>query len=1055
MSTETEPEMSVADKAEAILAQIIKAKGGKRREGQVTMARVVAEKMREQTPLLLEGSTGIGKALDVETPIPTPRGFKRLGDLVVGDLVYNEDGKAVRVTEAFEVMRSRPCFRVTFSDGSSFIADGGHEWNTLTAIARRRAGSDIDAPYDPWLHTRTVTTTQMRESLRAGTGANHQIPLARPLEAGDDAASELPLDPYTLGMWLFAPRLRNSDTLRAVALAGATVPGFTEVPGRGGVFRADEQTLLALESLGVDAATRTIPDRYLFRGEQDRKRLLAGIVDVRGVVTNPPRSRGQVRVEHEDTMLLDAFHSLLASLGIRGSRGGTAFGPNPDGVAETKGAKGYVTYSPECDPFLLAADKRAKLAMPEPITLAWRTKRRSVVSIEPVESVPVRCITVDSPRHLYLAGTAMIPTHNSIGYLAGALANGGPALIAPHTKALQDQLVHDLEILGAAYDADDPDSPISSAPTFTVIKGRASYACLNKLEGAAGDGEQEALDVDVDGGAAEPTSEVGKQVKMIHEWVKDTETGDRSDLPEPVTNKVWSTVSVTSDDCIGSKCAFASECFANKAREAAADVDFIVTNHKFLSMAMKIPDLLPDTIKSVTVDEAHEFASTISETFGTHLSAKYLSDVLKSAKPIGESSKAGEKLLEDVVKFVEKIDELPKPKGDDREHPTNPKVVDFLTKLWEMFEQLSGRVRYLPKGDEDEKSAAEALAKSLDNVKSSITMMLEGHTDTQVVWSNLDSRSGGLVLNAAEFDSSETIFSLLLARFRSVVFTSATLTIAGDFSLTAQEHGFGKHGSPFAWQTVPSPFNYPEQGRIFYPPDMPDPTVRTPEGMDAYYEAVGKVAVRAALAADGRALVLCSSRASVEAVSSYLREHLPARNRLLVQDGELPPKHLAQEFTNDPHSVLVGTRSFWTGISVEGDTCAVTIVDKLPFPPPTDPIIAARCDKADRERGKWSGFNEVSVPEAIRTVVQGVGREIRTVTDRGVVIVCDPRIAPSGKLRKNYATKVQRSLPPFSVARTWEEAEEFLAHINETANDAVANDVVVEDEAAGEDGLDV
>lgn len=1047
MSSDKRDAPDVADKAEDILERIVKAKGGKRRDGQVLMARVCAESLRHQTPLLLEGSTGIGKALSVDTLIPTPHGFKRLGSLRIGDEVYSEEGRAVKITAAFEVMFDRPCYRVTFSDGSTIVADAEHGWNTLTALMRRRAGRDTDAPHDPWLYTRTTTTTDMLATLNAATGANHQIPLAQPLRIDDGAVTPPPIDPYILGVWLFAPRNRD-EQLRLSALQGRDVPGYEPIEPGSSLFEPTRATLDTLRGIGLLDAKR-IPDDFLFRPETDRRRLLAGIVDVRGDVTTPPRSRGQVRITHPEQRLLDSARSLLASLGIRGSCAGSSFTSRVKAKTSP-----YVTYSPEWDPFVLAASKKTKLDLPEPVTLAWRTKRRSVVSIEPVESVPVRCITVDSPRHLYLAGTSMIPTHNSIGYLAAGLAHGGPVVVAPHTKALMDQLVTDLEILASAYDADDPGSPIAKAPTHTLIKGRSSYVCLNKLKGAAGQGEQEELDLAGDPAQvaqAEPTSEVGAQVRMIHEWADGTLSGDRSDLPEPVSSKVWSTVSVTSDGCIGSKCAFAQDCFANKAREKAADVDFIITNHKFLSMAMKYPDLLPENVSAVIVDESHELPSTISETFGAQLSAARLDGVLKAAKPLGDASKAGANLLKDGVKYVVKMDELPEPKGDDREHPVSPAVVEYLEGLRALIAQLAERVEYMSVRTEEEKSAADALKRSLSNVTADIAILLDGHTDTQVVWSALEGDNKSLVLHAAQFDSSETIFNLLLKRFRSVIFTSATLTIANSFELAAKENGFGREGSPYRWQVVPSPFDYPKQGRVFCPPDMPDPANRSPEGVQAYFDAVGAVAVRAAKAADGRMLMLCSSRSSVERVSAYLREHLPERNKVLVQGSDSSPKHLAQEFAADPHSVLVGTRSFWTGISVEGDTCAVTVIDKIPFPPPTDPIIAARSEKADRENGEWSGFNEVSVPEATRTIVQGAGREIRTINDRGVVILCDPRVAPRGRLRKRYASTIQRSLPPFTLARTWGEVEEFLAHINATANDDVVVSPVVEDDAVEED----
>lgn len=1050
MSTEPPTPQEAADRAEAILERIVKVKGGTRRDGQVLMARTCAESMAAQTPLLLEGPTGVGKALAETTPIPTPRGFVPMGELKVGDVVYDERGHLTRVTEVFEVRHDRPCYRVTFSDGTSIVADEEHEWDTLTAHARRRAGGDAARPSNVWEFARTVTTGAMRESLMVSGSANHQVPLAQPLAALPDLP-ELPLHPYTLGVWLFAARPRyREQAVRLSAIAGQVVPGFERVDDTSTVYEPTEQTVAALDALGVlDDRTR-IPDAYLFHTRRNREQLLAGIVDVAGDVNIPTRSRGQVRVSSRSASLLDSLRSLLAALGVRASRGGASFGGD-----SARDGGGYVTYSPSRDPFLLAQAKKERLGLPEAIELGWRTRRRSIVSITPVESVPVRCISVDSPSRLYLAGTSMIPTHNSIGYLAGSLAFGKSVVVAPHTKALQDQLVADLDLLAEAYDPDEDGGPLDHAPTYTVIKGRASYVCLNKLavdSATEGQGELVAL-ADAKGAeASEATSDVGAQVAMIHEWAKGTDSGDRSDLPEQVSNKVWSTVSVTSDECLGKQCGFAQECFANKARDKASDSDVIITNHKFLTMAMKIPDLFPEGIGGVVVDESHELASTVSETFGAELSKKRFEGVLKAAKPIGDASKNGAEVIKDTHKLLDTMDALPAPRGDDREHPVKDKVVTFLTAMQEKFAQLSVRAGYLTAANEEEKAALDAMKRSISNVRSDISLILEGQTDTQVVWTSKDERGGGLVFHAAQFDSSETIFKYLLARYKSVVFTSATLTIANSFDLTATEHGFGLHGSPYRWQSVPSPFRYAEQAKVYYPPNMPNPTDRSDEGKAAYFEAVGREALKCAIAANGRTLVLCSSRASVEAVSEFLREHLPESNALHVQTSESSPKHLAEAFASDPHSVLVGTRSFWTGISVEGDTNAATVIDKMPFPPPTDPIIAARTDKADMVK-KFHGFNTVSVPEAIRQIVQGAGREIRTINDRGVVVICDPRIAPSGPHSKGYGAKVRKSLPPFTQARSWDEVERFLRHIDETArDDERAAEVVVEDEGATEDG---
>lgn len=1055
-SAET-PKQSPADRAEAILQQIVKAKGGSQRPGQTQMAQVIADSMANLTPTLLEGGTGIGKALDVDTLIPTPTGFRRMGSLRKGDYVFNEHGRTVQVTHAYRVMHGRPCYRVTFSDGSSIIADAEHLWDTITVAARR---GNINGAQGPWEHAETVTTSAILDTLMSGVTANHHIPVAAPIHISD--APALPVQPYTVGVWLAAPRPRSvpgHHLIKLPKLAGMKLPGFEESDFSPGVFAPTDKTIAALQNLGLyDAPTdAAIPQGYIFQPVAKRRDLLAGVVDAGGVVSRPPRSRGQIRVTHTNMNLLDSLRTLLASLGIRATRNNG----DPDAVANGKAAPRppYVAFSPEWCPFVNATAKKERLGLDQPITLDYRAKRRAIVSVEPVESRPVRCITVDSPRHLYLAGESMIPTHNSIGYLAGALASGRQTVVAPHTKALQDQLVGDLELIASSYDANDPNSPLKRAPEYSVIKGRSSYLCLRKMNGAADDPDSsqgELLDVTGDaintdtGEVTAPTSELGQEVKSLHEWANTTTTGDRSDLPFPVSGKAWSMVSTTADDCIGSKCPFAEDCYSERVRETAKEADIIVVNQAYLATAMKIGFLLPDTVEGVVVDEAHEFASVIGDVFGAVMSKRRIENALKTAKRVGENSKKAEDELAATLNDIKGFDKLPDPDGSDRALPETEKVRGLFAKLKTRFVALVEYAGYMPASNETEKAAKDTMKRMLSNIATDLQLIIDGNTDTQVVWADKSEYSGDVEYHAAQFDSSAVIFEHLLKEYKSVVFTSATLSIGGKMDLTAQRHGFGMENSPWRWQFVQSPFDYATQGRIFYPPNMPNPADRTPEGQAKYLTAVGETAARVAKAADGRTLMLCTSRASVNTIGEYLTTHLDQdKNPVFIQGPGTTPRQIAKAFADNPHAVLVGTRTFWTGVSVEGDTCAAVVIDKLPFPSPADPIVAARSEAADKIKA-WEGFRTVSLADAILTMVQGVGRLIRTVNDRGVVVVCDPRIAPAGPHRKGYARDLAASLPPFTRAKDWAEVETFLADINATANDATT-EVVMEDES--EDSL--
>lgn len=1049
MNTDTSDGSAAAAIAEQILAQIVAAKGGAERPGQTLMAKTIAQSMTTKTPLLIEGGTGIGKALDVETLIPTPGGFRRLKALRKGDLVFDESGRPVKVTHAFAVRRGRPCYLVQFDDGSTIVADGEHLWDTIQTKARRSG----EGSSDPWEGAATVTTEDIAETINRGGAFNHHIPVAGPLQL-PDPERDYPVDPYTLGVWLFGPRAHSGDApdkVRIRKMAGETIPGFTEDPGRPGSYHPDATTVSGLRSLGLLEVRDAIPERYIFAPSPVRAAVLAAAADVAGVVNRPPRSRGQVVISHANSTLMDSLRVLTSAEGIKTTR--------RDGQTDGMPIRPpSLAFSPARSPFRLATPKKAKLGLNEPIALKPTARRRAIVSVTPIESRPVRCITVDSPTHRYLAGEALIPTHNSIGYLAGAIASGKQTVVAPHTKALQDQLVSDLDLISSAYDSTAESSPLRHAPTYSVIKGRASYACLRKTKGSVDDptsSQGELFDPvtgeSVDGGTSSSNganSELGQEVKAIHEWLEETETGDRADLPFAVSNRAWKTVSTTADDCIGSRCPFAEECFSERVRAEAKDSDVIVVNQAYLATAMKMEEapLLPEDVGGIVVDEAHEFASVCADVFGAKVSKRRVENVLKACAQIAEHSNKGEEALSDTEQTCERFDALalPNPEGCDRVFPESAAVHDLFVKLKDQVMLIGGYAQYLPQGSESEKGARDTVVRMLDNLCSDLALILDGNTDEQVVWAE-EAPTGGVEFHAAQFDPADVIFERLLKRYKSVVFTSATLSIGGSFDLTAQRHGFGLKGTPWRWQRVQSPFDYPAQGRIFYPPNMPSPTDRSVEGRAAYFEACGEVSARVAKAAGGRTMVLCTSWAAVKAIGEHLMMHLnQAETPVLMQEQGVSAKHVAKEFAEHPNTVLVGTRTFWTGVSVEGDTCAAVVLAQMPFPSPADPIIAARTEKADRVR-KWEGFRTVMLAEAILTSVQGSGRLIRTVSDRGVVVSCDPRIARAGQFRKSYARDVAQSLPPFGIAADWAETEAYLGDIARKARPTETASVVIDD----------
>lgn len=653
-----------------------------------------------------------------------------------------------------------------------------------------------------------------------------------------------------------------------------------------------------------------------------------------------------------------------------------------------------------------------------------------------------RALTEGKP-HLVQGGTGIGKT---LGYLAGALASGKQTCLTPHTKALQDQIAGDLDLMISAFSSPEGQEIIPT-PSYGVIKGRSSYLCLAKVAPQApADMPLDGLDDDT---TFTPSSTLGKEVKALHDWAGETATGVRTHLPFTVSSKAWRQVSTTAEDCTGKRCPQYEQCFVTQARRQAAESNIIVANQAYLATHMKVPHLLPDTVEAIIVDEAHEFPDVVAHTFGAEVTIKRLEgalDALSKVSKRGESDNGGGKedsRIKGTAKAIKVLDDaVPTPKFSDRGILTKTDVLDALDGVLAGFTALRPLVLGMPDSTDQEKGAKDLLQRRLDNVLFDLKLILRGTTDTQVVW--VEPRGDQAVMCSAQFDVSDTIYERLLYEFRSVVFTSATLSIGGEFDLIAKANGFAK--GPWTGEIVQSPFDYPTQGRVWMPTGMPEPG-NTPEKQTAYSAAVAEVAEKTVRAAGGRTLVLCTSWKSVNAVSEHLQSTLGNEFPIITQSPDTMPMTLAKQFADDPRAVLVGTTTFWTGVSVDGDTCSAVVIDKMPFPSPSIPIIAAQTEKADRERGSGAGFKEVSLVKAILSVVQGGGRLIRTLSDRGVVVVCDPRVHESSSHRKFYGRQVLRSLPPFRFTSDEDEVLAFLREIDRTANDEAGGSVVIEEEA--------
>lgn len=620
----------------------------------------------------------------------------------------------------------------------------------------------------------------------------------------------------------------------------------------------------------------------------------------------------------------------------------------------------------------------------------------------------------------------------SLAYLAGALASGRTGLVATHTKALQDQLVNDLDSL---FDQINFQPPVQHA----LIKGRSAYACLKKVKGGpTEDAPDELFDPNAEDTA--PTSKLAQDVVKLHEWVAEQEegllkdlprhNGDRTDVPFSISAKAWEQVSVSADDCLGKGCPFVSECFAEVAKARAAEANIVVANQAMLAMSMAIPfgQIIPD-VESVIVDEAHEFASVVADTFGAEVTMKRLKNAVKKCQPLVD---AGGKTIEDLQESAtNSIEALfasipvdPKKSRADRNFLT-PKVESALNGCRDRFRALFDRSSMMPSGDEAQKATKDRLRRMLSNVISDLELLIAGNGDTQVVWSERNTAFNFTTLHAAQFDVSDTIFEKLIKEYKSVTFTSATMTVGGTFDHIAETNGFNK--GPWTSGIAATPFDYQKNAVIYQPAGAP--AIKDP----GYQRWVVDQIMEVADALGGRTMLLCTAWKAVEESVALIEKHYPGKFNIIAQERDSAFRTVRDRFIAEPNSILVATSTFWTGVSFEGDDCCAVAIDRLPFPSPEEPITAAQSEAADRKFGKWEGFSRVSIPIAAMKMTQGGGRLMRTVNDRGILMIMDPRLNPNDpQYKRMYAKKILDSLPPMPRTHDREKVLEFGRTIRES-----------------------
>ncbi|MBZ2208390.1 ATP-dependent DNA helicase [Massilia sp. R798] len=588
------------------------------------------------------------------------------------------------------------------------------------------------------------------------------------------------------------------------------------------------------------------------------------------------------------------------------------------------------------------------------------------------------------------AGTG---TGKTFAYLVPALLWGGKTIVSTGTKNLQDQLfLRDIPTVRTALRA-----PVSVA----LLKGRSNYVCHYHLERTLNNGRMTSRD------------DVG-HLREISRFIKMTSSGDKAELTKvPENATIWNLVTSTRDTCMGAECQYYQDCFVMKARREAQQADVVVVNHHlfFADVALKdtgVAELLPSA-NTIIFDEAHQLPDTATLFFGQTVSTSQILELCRDVLAEGLAHARGGPDWAKVVTAVEKAArDLRLAFPQDIMRLALAQIMpssDFFPALDTLKEQLAAMIDVL----EDQAARAESieqcrvraveLAAGLDAWKADTKgKVVEG--DQAVLW--VEAFSSALQLHKTPLSIAPIFSNQREGTPRSWIFTSATLAVKNDFKHFSAQMGLEGEEA----KNWPSPFNYEQQGLLYVPSGLPEPNAF------GYTDAVVDAALPVIEAAGGRTFFLCTTIRAVKHVAERLRTEFAARGLdfpLFVQ-GERGRTELLDSFRAAGNAVLVGSQSFWEGVDVRGDALSLVIIDKMPFAPPDDPVLAARIDVMEKQG--MNGFMHHTLPEAIINLKQGAGRLIRDETDRGVLMICDPRI-----ISKSYGRRVWQSLPPFKRTR--------------------------------------
>ncbi len=642
-----------------------------------------------------------------------------------------------------------------------------------------------------------------------------------------------------------------------------------------------------------------------------------------------------------------------------------------------------------------------------PLALAlpgWEHREGQLAMAEAVEAA------LGGDRHLFVeAGTG---TGKTLAYLVPAVLSGRKVIVSTATRALQDQIhSKDLPLVAEALGAH------GVRFSASLMKGLANYVCLRRLDEAR-----------LAGSHAH-----GAALDRVAAWAAETQTGDRAELADLAEDAaVWREVASSSDTRIGAGCEHFDACFVTRMRREAEDAQIVVVNHHlfFADLALRSgpggtrASVLPP-YDAVVFDEAHQVEDVATEFFGVRVSSSRVDALLRDAERALAAAHQLEALRSGPVRsalsasadaahaFFARMS-LGSGSGEAHRALSDGDLTPEVLAAHEALDARLAAIEAVARSRPEE--ALQLIARRTSDLRADLRGILTGHRSSPdgeisdlVRW--IDVRARSVSLGASPVDVGATLRSRLFDRVPSVVCTSATLATAGAFHFARARMGAPPETAELV---VPSPFDFASRAALYLPHDLPEPA-------DPAFDAAAADRVAALVAmTDGGAFVLCTSTRGMRAIHAMLAGKV--QGPLLLQ-GQGPKHQLLSRFRASGRAVLVATMSFWEGVDVPGRALRLVVIDKIPFAPPTDPIVAARSARLDREGG--SGFAQYSVPAAAMTLKQGFGRLIRTQRDAGIVGILDRRI-----VKKGYGRALLASLPPARRVRDLDDLRAFWCSLD-------------------------